>query len=211
MEKSVLLRALPFVVFVLLVGAVVWQWSRERQATRESEQASASSSTVLEYYADSRFGFRVPYPASYERKVIDDPNPKDVLHRSVVLTAKADTQPMRGDVPGEGPPSITIDVFVNALLGSSTVSDWVRGSPQSNFNISPDRVLAETVLDGLSAVRYRWSGLYEGESVAAALGQNVLIVAVSYREPTDVIRADFENLLRGFFYLDPAEEAEGVL
>lgn len=205
------LRVLPFVVFVLLVGAVGWQWSQEHQAAQEAQRVEVANSDVREYYSDGTFGFRFPYPASYVRKVVDDPSVEQVMHRSIILVAGNDADAFYSETPTDGPPAITVDVFTNALAATHSIADWVRQSPQSNFNISPDKQLADSTLGGLPAVRYRWSGLYEGESVAVALGQNILIASVSYRASDDAIRTDFENLLQGFFYVDPKEEEKGVL
>ena len=143
-------------------------------------------------------GLRFDYPAKY---FVEVQNLGDGHRAHFALVLYEDTPENRTLIeypksvpPREGPPTITIDIFQNNLDASDT-EGWVRGSNDSNFKLSPDSVLSPARVGGEAGLRYRWSGLYEGESVAVARPDNIYMFSVTYLSPEDPIRGGFEALL----------------
>ncbi|MBI4128484.1 MAG: hypothetical protein HY460_00405 [Parcubacteria group bacterium] len=114
------------------------------------------------------------------------------LHHQITLTQARDLPPPEN---GEGPPTITIDIYQNSL-DSYTVSDLIHGGNFTNFKLSPDGVTATTTVDGMPALSFRWSGLYEGETVVTAQPKWAYAFSVTYISPDDQIVRDFERLLQ---------------
>lgn len=150
----------------------------------------------FEMYENAIYDISFAYPSTYalqEREVGDGHR----YHYSITLIDKETL----ANVPqnGEGPPSITIDIFQNNL-DKLSIEDWVRGTSFSNFKLSPDGRLASSTVANAPALSYTWDGLYRGESVVfahpgAAGKDNIIMLSVTSLTHEDSIRSNFAMLL----------------
>jgi hypothetical protein len=109
------------------------------------------------------------------------------------LIRKEDLPPPQG---GEGPPAITIEIFQNNL-DNQTTEGWIRNSSFSNYKLSSNEgILASTTVDGEPALSYRWSGLYEGTTIAVAQQDWVYAFSVTYLEMGADIIQDFVQIMK---------------
>lgn len=146
-------------------------------------------------YANSTYGLSFEYERAY---VLEERS--DSAHHAVTLIHR-DNMPIPQD--GEGPTAITVDVF--RYLGSMGAEDWARLSSNSNFQLSTDGEIGVAALSGAEVVTYTWDGLYRGDSVVFAHGDNIVMLSVTYMTPEDTIRTDFANLLATLKLTAPGE------
>jgi hypothetical protein len=93
----------------------------------------------------------------------------------------------------EGPTAITVVLYQNNI-DEYTLLEWLTETNDSNFKLSSGDYESVTVA-GQEAVRYRWSGLYEGETVAFLHRDNVVAISVMAITPEDENRRVFEGVL----------------
>ena len=162
--------------------------------TQKNTQDTASTEN-LNLYANGTYGISFAYPETYvvsegERGTPERP------HYAIVLTHQDDV-----DLPigGEGPTTITLDVYANAP--EKTLSTWLHTTPESNLTLG-DGALEEMVVGKVPALAYRWSGLYEGKSVALLHDGSVIVLSVTYLAPEDAIVHDFDTVLRSLTLSD---------
>lgn len=148
----------------------------------------------LNTYSSEELQLSFAYPADYllEERTI---NEAQRLHKAVVLVEDNETNRklVSGEIVGDGPTAITVDVFQNNL-DKQTAEGFIKNSSNSNYKLG-DGELEEGSLAGLQAYRYTWDGLYRGESIVTADDEYVYMFSVTYLEPTDKIRADFYEML----------------
>ncbi len=143
-------------------------------------------SVPMSDFANAEYGISFQYPSSY---AVDEHHFADrhtiVLMDKVALAAAPEN--------GEGPTSITFDVFKNPR--DLTPSEWVKTNSASNFQLS-NGALASTTQAEAEAVAYLWDGLYRGESYVFGNEDDIVMASVTMLEPADRIRKDFEHILR---------------
>ncbi len=138
--------------------------------------------TTNEYSSDL-YGISFSYPEGYhmtEGTVGND-------HYSIRLVKEEDAAPPED---GEGPTGVTIDLYTHNTL---SLSEWVATSNFSNVSLG-DKSTTPTTVDGVPAVSYHWSGLFEGETTAFLQGETVLAVSVLRLSPEDHTEAYQEVL-----------------
>jgi hypothetical protein len=81
----------------------------------------------------------------------------------------------------------------------STALKWVQGNARSNFDA--DRGFETLEFAGESALRYTWTGLYEGESIAVQKGEYIYLLSFTYGQDDQPIRGDFEEFMGTFEFL----------
>lgn len=148
----------------------------------------------LQTYSSEELQLSFSYGADYllqERTI----NEAQRLHKAVVLVEDNETNRklLSGEIVGDGPTAITVDVFQNNL-DNQTAEGFIKNSSNSNYKMG-DGELEEGSLSGLQAYRYTWDGLYRGESIVTADDEYVYMFSVTYLEPSDKIRTDFYELL----------------
>lgn len=143
----------------------------------------------MQTYSSDEYGISFSYPDSYTLTEIDVPGSALREQHSIVLQRTEDLPAPEG---GEGPPSITIDIYQNDL-DSQTTEGWIRNTSQSNFKLG-DMTLRETTIDGKDALSYRWDGLYSGTTVAIARPSWVYAFNVMYLEMGDPLVRDFVSI-----------------
>ncbi len=136
---------------------------------------------VVNSYENQQFGVSFTYPEGY---VLTERSLED--RYAITVVREEDALPPEN---GEGPTAITVEVFTNA----STTEDWLATNA-SNYQLGGGTYL-ETSVASAPALRYGWSGLYEGETTAFVHEGRVIAVSVTYLTPQDQIRADYEALL----------------
>ena len=145
-------------------------------------------------YANSAYGISFSYPDTYvleEREVGNG----ERYHYAITLMDKV----AAANIPqnGEGPPAINVDIFQNNL-DDLTAAEWVENDSRSNFKLSPDGTLAPVIVADAEGLLYAWYGLYRGNSIVFAHGDNIIMLSVSYLTPDDAILSDFAGLVASF-------------
>lgn len=188
---------LALAVLVLIILAVLVY----RETTTESPQASHA-------YTSEIYAFSFSYPEGYvlsEREVGNAHR----AHYAITLTRAEDVAVPEG---GEGPTGITIDVYQNNL-DQQTLLAWLTGGNDSNYKLG-DGTYASTTVDDTEAIRYSWSGLYEGETTAFRHAGGIVAVTVTRLAPDDHTET-YESVLASFELYDPdpisAEEAARIV
>lgn len=169
---------------IVLLGGFYW-FSDHGEPPVGPEEAGEEITSPT--YTSERYGITFSYPAAYELSERDAPGSAMREHHIITLMRTADLPAPEG---GEGPPSISIDIYQNNL-DSQTTEGWIRGSSDSNFKLSQEQRLASTTIDGKPALSYRWSGLYEGTTIALAQLDWIYAFSVMYLEPGETIVQDF--------------------
>lgn len=146
----------------------------------------AEEQSDMRTYTSAEYGISFEYPDTYTLTEIDSPGSALREHHAIVLQRTEDLPAPEG---GEGPLSITIDIYQNNL-DNQTTENWIRRSSASNFKLG-DMTLASTTIDGKAALSYRWSGLYEGTTVAIARPDWIYAFSVTYLEMGADIIQDF--------------------
>lgn len=176
-----------FIAFaLLLIGAYLLYggYSGEKDSTES-----------LLNYSNASYGISFSYPDAYvleERQVISDDGKR--RHYAIVLVRSAD---LPAPERGEGPPTITIQVFPDALENVS-LEKWLIQTNDSNFNLS-DGTYISTTLSDTPALRYHWSGLYEANSAVFAHRGGVIAISGAYLDRNDPIVEDFESVAESLF------------
>lgn len=150
------------------------------------DQVGVQATSTLQQYSSAEYGIAFSYPESYVLEERDAPGSGMRKHHVITLMRKADLPP---PVNGEGPPAITIEMYQNDL-DKQTTEGWIRNTSASNWKLGEGR-LATTTVSGLPALSYRWSGLYEGTSIALAQQKWVYVLSVTYLDMGADIIQDF--------------------
>ncbi|QQG38305.1 MAG: hypothetical protein HYS26_02020 [Candidatus Kaiserbacteria bacterium] len=172
---------------VVVVGAIYFL----SPASQDGSGVSATSTPRMVNYTSEAMGVSFSYPDTYIVDEKDVSTPERSRHSIVLI--RTDDLPLPQN--GEGPTAITIDAFQNDLesLDSRT---WITGTNDSNYKLSPDGTISTGTLAGLSALSFRWSGLYEGRTTVVAEPAFVYALSVTYLTPEDEILDDFDALLK---------------
>ena len=170
-------------VLVLLIGGSVWYMNRTSVAP------SVEEGNVL--YTNPTYNISFQYPDRYELRE-REVGTQERYHYSVTLIDK-EAFP---EIPqnGEGPPVIAVDVFQNDL-DTLLIEQWVHGTNDSNFKLSPDDALTSTTVAGAPALSYTWDGLYRGKSVVLSHRDSIIVLSVQWLTEEDAIIKDFADLL----------------
>lgn len=150
----------------------------------------------MKNYFNEEYGFTFDYPEGYllsERDLEGSAQRK----RHVITLIREEDSP--APVDGEGPPAITIQITQNNL-DKQTTRQWVEGSADSNFKLSPDQGTATVKVGGMDGLVYRWDGLYAGETTAVATSKWVYAFSVTFQNEDDDIVADYRKVINSVAY-----------
>jgi len=176
------------IIFLLVCIAAVAYGIAKPETPPQSEPTTETPTETsgTQTYTNAKYGISFRYPDAYE--VREQLAPGSALRErySIVLIRKADL-PL--PTAGEGPPTITIDIYQNNLDNQTTES-WIRGTNESNFKLG-EGVLSSTTISGKPALSYRWSGLYEGTTIVRAEPNWIYAFSVTYLEMGADIVQDF--------------------
>lgn len=190
-------KGLLAIIILVALGAVAYLFSGylvSRLDGTGGVLAPAESDPNVRY-ASPELGLSFMYPEQrYEVRV----------HRSTVGTETWSVLILtpQGAVPqagSEGPPAVTIQAIPN--LTDIPLETWIREDQRSNFGLSPDGLLAPTVVGGRMGLAYRHSGLYETDAVVVAHNNTMYVFAAGWLTAEDDMRRDFTRLLETVEFL----------
>lgn len=106
---------------------------------------------------------------------------------------------------GEGPATITIQVFENDK--KQFPRQWAeQNNAYSNIGLLIGEV-SESVVGGANAIRYKADGLYAMNVAVFANGEHMFVVQGGYRSESDPTAVDFEPLLNTITFIPkPGQE-----
>lgn len=168
---------IALVVILVLIGAY-FLWPTE--------------TNNYQIFTSPELGLQFSYPTGYELKVGAGADGNSEFVQSLVLMTAQDaaTPPPVG---GEGPATITIQVFKNTLKQWPLI--WAETHPQfSNINLKQGEV-SEVVVGGAKAVRYLADGLYATDTVVVAHGENIYVFSGMFITEDSDLRRDFSPLI----------------
>lgn len=93
----------------------------------------------------------------------------------------------------EGPPAITVSVFDN--IENYTAEEWIKGISFSNYKLSFDGALASTTVGSIDGLAYRYSGLFEVDTVVLAHNGKIYMFTADWLTAEDTLRLDFGRVL----------------
>jgi hypothetical protein len=181
------MKRIFFLVLGVLAIAAIWLGiSRVLISTDESRALEGASTRE---YSSGEWLFAFEYPDTYS--LTDrDLSTAQRGHNSIVLVDQAFVMPEGG----EGPVSISVDVYQNAENERHTAESWIKGNSASNYKLG-DGTLAPRTVAGHDGLEYEWSGLYEGRSVVVATADYIYMFSVTRIGEDDAMLADFDRLL----------------
>ena len=152
---------------------------------------TVSASKILDY-TNNTYGLSFSYTDSY---ILDEEEVGngERSHYTITLSPKSAFPLPAG---GEGPPTITIDVYQNNL-GNLSLDSWLRNTNFSNFKLS-DGKYTDTTISGSPAVRYHWSGLYEANTLAFIHKKSIIAISGMYLSQNDEVVKDFNSVVSSF-------------
>lgn len=101
-----------------------------------------------------------------------------------------------------GPRGLVIEAFEFVPGGEPASAEaWVLGTARSNLMMG-DGELKATEVGGLPAVRYTWSGLYEGMSVAVLAEGRIWLFTMLFRDDIGELGAEYGLLLSSVEFLE---------
>lgn len=178
MKKTITIIA----IIALAIGAYYFFKRSDMVVPRENIVASDSAS-----YANAEYGISFEYPEGY---VVTDGLVEGETGRYVITLVRSEDSGPREN--GEGPTAVTIDIYSNAA--TTSLAEWLE-TPASNLGLS-NGTYASTTVDGIEAVNYRWSGLYEGETTAFLHDDRIIAVSVTYLTIEDENIGTYQDILR---------------
>lgn len=180
----------------LLIGVGAYIYTNIDSAGPQTGERPDVVNESMQTYTSPNTGLTLTYPVKYFLEEKNTGSPQRGRFTIVLMEDTAENKAVReGTGPArEGPPTITIDMFQNDL-DSYTADSWIRGTNDSNYKLSPNGVIATTSINGVSALSYRWSGLYEGETRVIARPDWVYVLSVTWLTREDALVSDFEAIL----------------
>ncbi|TSC61023.1 MAG: hypothetical protein Athens041674_897 [Parcubacteria group bacterium Athens0416_74] len=181
-----------FAVLVLIAGGVYFFLPRAADNGMEPGGADTPEVTTLKQYKNDTYGMTFAYRDSYVLSEVAADGTGGHLAMITLMDKVAAANIPEG---GEGPVSITFDIY-KPTSAEKSAQEWIRSTPQSNFQLSADKNIAEVSVAGTTGYAYTWDGLYRGRSIAFAHGEYIVVASVTMLEPTDMIVSDFDALVQ---------------
>lgn len=154
---------------------------------------------------DTTLGFAFEYPKTPYGYILEDISFKNVsaqFVRGFMLTEKAEYDALQNTPEvREGPPTIQIHVYKNALNQSSAV--WAMKNANESLSNLVSGEVKEVVVAGANAVEYSADGLYANRVFVAAHGGYVYVLIGSYQDVASQIYQDFNSLVSSFHFVEP--------
>lgn len=181
----------------LIVGGLAvlfclwWVYTTKTTTNTENGQEEVHGTP----FVSEEYGISFSIPDGYFLYEISPPSVERELHAVILLEDTLQNRALvAGEVPGtEAPPAITLSIFQNNL-DAYTAESFVKGTNFSNFKLS-NGGLTTTTVDGVSALRFNATGLYENDNVVVALPSYVYLISGSYFSLDDPIRTTFTDVL----------------
>jgi hypothetical protein len=148
-------------------------------------------STGEKNFTSEMYGISFTIPEGYALLEGQKPGAGAPTYSYVIIDSEEFERPRRN---GEAAPSISIDVF-DTKTSSLSLPTWFHTNPSSNSNLTYARSYATTTFAGRPAIGYRWSGLYEGETLAFIHKDYLIALNVSYIDAGDKNIPAFRKLM----------------
>ncbi len=176
--------------FVLVVAIVFTAAAYLFLSPEETFNSTDIPAKIMVAYTNVEHGISFTYPDTYILNEMEVGN-GERWHYNITLIDKE----AAANVPqnGEGPISITIDIFQNNL-DKLTIAEWVNNVSYSNFKLILGGALTSITLADKEALAYTWDGLYRGDSIVFEHDGNIVMLSVTYLSPEDDIISDFVNI-----------------
>lgn len=176
---------------LILSGGVFGFYFLKKPKSPEVNVSSQNNPEIISgnKYTNETYGINFYYPDDY---LLDEGEVGNGERGHYVITlAPKDAFPLPAG--GEGPPTITIDIYQNGL-DNLTLDSWLKNTSFSNFKLS-DGKYSTTTISGILGVRYHWSGLYEADTTAFIYKKSIIAISGMYISPEDKIRGDFDKVI----------------
>ena len=159
------------------------------QSSLNGNPSVVQDTRTLKTYYDPRYGIAFNFPDSYTVQEHDSSEGVKLHSINIIdKTALANTPK-----DGEGPPSISINIFDNP--SKLATEKWITTTGASNYNISQNAKLATSTVAGIPALAYGWDGLYHGTSLVFPDNGKMYMMSVLYNSPADQIFKDFAGIV----------------
>jgi len=158
--------------------------------------SNTGEAVPMKNYFNEEYGITFDYPENY---VIAERDLEGSAQRKRHVITLVDEKDAPAPTDGEGPTAITLMLVQNNLDKQST-RQWVEGSDDSNFKLSPDKGTAEVKIGGMNGLVYRWDGLYQGETTVAAGTKWIYAFSVTFDSESDDIVSDYRKVINSFAY-----------
>lgn len=195
MDKKLIIGAL---VLIALIGGI--------SLLSKDEKVADLDESSLATYSSGDLGLEFNYKTGTEGYVVQESTPvgDPDLVRAIVLIPSEEA----GKVPpigGEGPATITIQVFKNTKKQWSRT--WADEHVQySNINLKIGEV-SETVVGGANAIRYRADGLYASENFVVANGEYIYMFSGMFLDENSTLRKDFAPIVNSVRFIPQSAPA----
>jgi|SRR3989344_575442 len=150
-------------------------------------------------YSNQELGFEFSYKTGPEGYVLEEITPSansEGRMKTIVLMQTRDRENLDKNgapVGGEGPATITINIFKN--LKNRQPGVWViENIAYSNINLKRAEPV-ETVVGEANAVRYSADGLYVSDNVVVAHGGYIYVLSGMYIDENSSLRKDFSPVV----------------
>jgi len=149
-------------------------------------------------YRNDDLGVRFEYRVEPDGYILIDseyggPSPENFVEYISLFNKSEYLELLDSDVPREGPPGISLIIFENP--NNYSPREWVENEKMlSNISLLIGQI-SEIEFSGVSAVRYKYDGLYTNESIVALNNGKIYMFTGAYFDEESVIRKDFLEML----------------
>ncbi len=190
-------KSIISIVVIILVVVAIYLFTKTdtNTSTTPVQTSPATSSATSTVYANSAYGLSFQYPEKYvaEEKKLNDAQGKRTVVTLITKSDKALLAQIQG--PAEGPTAITFEIYEGAAKKQS-LSNWVRNTKSSNFNLAPSKLFASTSIQSVEALTYSWDGLFRANTIVFAYRDNIIVATMTYLTPQDAIWRDFGTVIQ---------------
>lgn len=185
MDKKFVTIVAVFAAAIIAIGIGIWIMGTGHKSAAPAQQQHQVSQYPSMYRNDA-YGIAFTYPSSY---ALSEKNADgtDLAHR-ITLAAADTNQP----AAGEGPTAITVSIYGNP--NDLSVASWIEQNPQSNYKQATSQYASATVASQ-AALAYSWDGLYQAKSTVFKNKDTIVMVTVTYDNPSERIVSDYNSLL----------------
>lgn len=186
MKKSILT-----ILGLLVILGVILFFTQKKTLVVEEPVSST--------YTSEKYGISFEVPEGYTLSESE----RGSAHRGHYSIVMIKNEDLPAPENGEGPTSINIDIYQNNI-DQQTLPAWFHGTNNSNSKLTATQSYASTTVAGKEAIAYRWSGLYEGETIAFRHNGNIVALTVTYMDEQDKNIAAFREILLSLTLRDQA-------
>lgn len=204
-NSPIFITAVIGIAIGIAVGAFFGYDIGFEKAVREAKEESGQSNEVKTWatFLSDTLGLSFAYRTFPDGYMLIENETESEGAFSYKIMKRSDYRELQESTePREGPPVMTIEEFPNP--GNRSLEDWIKTDRRSNYALQGEEKggMKSEAIGGKNAIRYSWSGLYEGDSVAVIHQGSAVVMSVTYFGPGDQIRKDFEELLTSIRFIE---------